>query len=459
VSATRPGRHARDPSVPPPVDPELTRLSARWTHRALRTTIAVWVVAGLVGAFYDALSRYGHLTWILVWGRGGAGFVWQLHVPKGRLAAFALIMTGAAMISSLIGASRMFTAARTGRPHHGPSLWSIVGAVLAVVLGSNVVGCFVLSDIFSPSSDAVLVAGFAPQMLGLLGGLVFGNVVRTRYNPWTWADRRGRPAPDSRQDRRPGARVMTVELDPATAVLTATYADGARYQYAGVSEHEHELISASPRIDQVEFLGRIARTKSFRRLGEDAWRSAPSTAEIGFPPVDWARWAQDFLLGECPPPGTAHLRAPRATRAAARRVEVTPAGVTWRTLVGRSGHIPAAHVGAVRLAEVEFSGNTTVLYPYALVLDHDGAALLRVSASSGSSVSAAEGRRRLRQMWDPLGVPVTPHSSALSRAKDLRRRWPEAFPWARAYPLVTAWIAAALWMGVVVPILDHLFGP
>ena len=66
VSATRPGSHARDPSVPPPVDPELTRLSVRWTHGALRTVIAVWLIAGLVGASYDALSRYGHLTWILV---------------------------------------------------------------------------------------------------------------------------------------------------------------------------------------------------------------------------------------------------------------------------------------------------------------------------------------------------------------------------------------------------------
>jgi hypothetical protein len=73
VSATRPGSHARDPSVPPPVDPELTRLSVRWTHGALRTVIAVWLIAGLVGASYDALSRYGHLTWILLWGgRGGA---------------------------------------------------------------------------------------------------------------------------------------------------------------------------------------------------------------------------------------------------------------------------------------------------------------------------------------------------------------------------------------------------
>ncbi|MCR6491454.1 hypothetical protein [Cellulomonas sp. P24] len=132
--------------------------------------------------------------------------------------------------------------------------------------------------------------------------------------------------------------------------------------------------------------------------------------------------------------------------------------MTWHTLIGRSGHVPAAHVGDVRMAEVEFSGNVTVVFSYALVLDHDGAALLRVSVRSGGSVSAAEGKRRLREMWAPLGVPVTRYSSALSRAKDLRRRWPEAFPWARAYPLVTAWGAAALWMGVVVPILDHLFG-
>jgi hypothetical protein len=432
----------------------------------LRTVIAVWLIAGLVGAVNDALSRYGHLTWILVWGgRGGAGFVWQLQVPKGRLAVVALAVAGVAVISSLIGASRIFTAARTGRPHRGPSLWSIVGVVLAVALGSNIIGCFVLSEIYGPTSDAVLFAGFAPQVLGLLGGLVFGSAVRTRYNPWTWTDRRSRPAPGARQKRRRDARVLTVALDPETTVLTATYADGSRYQYVGVSEHEHEIVSAGSRIDQVEFLGRIARAKSFRRLGENEWRPAPSTEEIGLPPSDWTRWAQDFLLGERPPPGTTRPRAPRASRASrasranARRVEVTPAGVTWRTLIGRSGFVPAAHVGDVRMAEVEFTGNVTVVFSYALVLDHNGAALLRVSVSSGGSVSAAEGKRRLRQMWDPLGVPVTRYSSALSRAKDLRRRWPEAFPWARAYPLLTAWVAAALWMGGVVPILDHLIGP
>jgi len=282
----------------------------RWTHGALRTAIAVWAVAGLVGAFYDALSRYGHLTWILAWGgRGGTGIVWQLQVPKGRLAVAALAVTGVAVISSLIGASRMFTAARTGRPHRGPSLWSIVGVVLAVALGFNVIGCFVLSDIYSPNSDAGLLAGFAPQALGLLGGLVVGSAVRTRYSPWTWADRRGRPAPGPRLERRSGARVLTAALDPETTVLRATYADGSRYQYAGVSERE--LVSTDPRIDQVEFLGRIARVKTFRRLGENAWRPAPSAEEIGLPSTDWTRWAQDFLLVSVHRPG-AHIRGLRA---------------------------------------------------------------------------------------------------------------------------------------------------
>jgi len=105
--------------------------------------------------------------------------------------------------------------------------------------------------------------------------------------------------------------------------------------------------------------------------------------------------------------------------------------VSWRTLTGRSGHIPAAHIGDVHLAEVEFTGSITVVSPYALVLGNDGAALLRVSMRSGWSVSAVEGKRRLRQMWDPLGVPVTRYDSALSRAKELRRRWSEAIPSAR----------------------------
>lgn len=241
-------------------------------------------------------------------------------------------------------------------------------------------------------------------------------------------------------------------------MLTATYADGSQYEYAGVSEQERGLVSAGSRIDQGEFLGRIARAKSFRRIGECGWRPAPSTDEIGLPPVDWKRLARDFLLGERPPPGATHPRARRADRANARRVEVAPAGVSWRTLIGRSGYIPAAHVSEVRMTEVEYAGNVTAVFAYALVLDLNGAVLLRVSVNSGGAVSAAEGKRRLRQMWAPLGVPVTQYSSVLSRAKDLRRRWPEAFTWLRAYPLLTAWVAAALWMAAVVPLLDRLIG-
>lgn len=100
---------------------------------------------------------------------GGASAA-MLHVtkPRRRLAVFALAVTGVAVICSLVGASPMFTAARTGRPHRGPSLWSIVGVVLAVGLGSNVVGCFVLSEIYSPSSDAVLLAVACPDSTALV---------------------------------------------------------------------------------------------------------------------------------------------------------------------------------------------------------------------------------------------------------------------------------------------------
>lgn len=380
MGTARPGSHVRDRSAPAPVHPELTRLSVRWTRRASRWVFGVWVAAGLVGAWLDARSRYGHLTWCLVWGgRGGAGFVWEVHVPKGLLALFAFAVTGVALICSLVGAARMSAAARAGRPHRGPSRWSIVGVALAAGLGANVVGCFVLSEIYSPASDAVLLAGFAPQVLGLMGGLVLAGDVRSRYNPWTWAARRARPAPSAR--------------------------------------------------------------------------------EIGASAVRRRRWAEEFLRGERPPSGATHPRAPRASRAHASRVEVTPAGVLWRSFLGRSGSIPAARISEVRTTEVVVAGHGTTVLAYALVLDHEGAALLRVSAASGRAVSAVDGKRRLSQMWDPLGVPVRRYSSGLSRTKDLRRRWPEAFPWVRAYPVLTAWVVVAAWMLVVVPVLDQLVGP
>ena len=190
-----------------------------------------------------------------------------------------------------------------------------------------------------------------------------------------------------------------------------------------MSEQGRALVSAGSRIDRGQFLSRIAHAESFRHVGEPGWRPGPSTDEIGLALVNWMRLARTFLLGEPPPPGAALPRARRAGRAAARRVEVAPAGGSWRTLVGRSGRIPTEHIGEVRLVEVEveveveFTANVALLFAYALVLGLNGAVLPRVLENTGGAVSAAEGKRRLRQMWAPLGVPVTRSTRAPSDAR------------------------------------------
>ena len=119
---------------------------------------------------------------------------------------------------------------------------------------------------------------------------------------------------------------MIVRLDPETAVSTATYAAGSQEEYAEVSEQVRALVSAGSRIDQGQFLSRIAHAKSFGHVGEPGWRPGPSTDEIGLAHVNWMRLARTFLLGEPPPPGGALPWARRAGRADARRVEVAPAG-------------------------------------------------------------------------------------------------------------------------------------
>lgn len=455
MSAPVRGKHTRDRSVLPPVDAELTRLSERWTYRALRSVAAAWVVAGLVGAYYDASSRHAYLTWnLMLAGRGGAGFWWDHQVPRGRLAVFALAVTGPAVVASLIGAARMFRAARTGRPHHGPSRWSVVGVVLAISLGPPTVAGFVLSDVYSPTSDAVLIAGFAPQVLAVLGGSLVIALVRTRYSPWTWTGRRRRAASTVRNERRPGARVLAVRLDEDASVLTATYADGSLYEYAGVSAEDHEAVSAALQADQGEFLRRIAGAKRFRRRGEPAWRPAPSTDEIGLPPVDWVAFAGDMLIGKKPRarglrPRSARVR--RAHRAAVDKVRVSAEGVTWRTLTGHPRHIAAARIAEVRLTEVEV-GRAVVAY--ALALDIDGSALLRVEAGGGGA-AGVDRKRRLSQMWAPLDIPVSRHSGVFCRPKDLRRSWPEAVSWVHAYPYVSVFGAMGLWLLVAV-LVEHL---
>lgn len=341
------------------------------------SVVAVWATAGAVGAYFDLVTRYPSLTWSVTFGGYGTGATWKVQVARGDLAVFALLMMGVAVVPALIGARRMSVAARSGRPHHGPSRWLLWGVAIAMGLGPNIIGSFVLSDVTGPSSEATLVAGLAPQVLGLYVGGVFGAVVRDRFNPWRWVNR----------------------LDGRTA--------------------------------------RAVRRRSPRAS------------------IDWKHTAEESLCGERP--SSDRVRAPRAARANSRRVAVTSAGMSWRTVVGRSGFIPAADIAQIRLTEVEVvSGGNRYVYVYALVHDATGAVLLRIATASGGAKSSAE--RRVRELCAPLDVPVTRSPSVFGRAKDLRRRWPEAFSWVRAYPFVATVVGFTLWITVAVPVLELLTG-
>jgi hypothetical protein len=143
----------------------------------------------------------------------------------------------------------------------------------------------------------------------------------------------------------------------------------------------------------------------------------------------------------------------------ARTVRVGGDRVTWRTRLGRPGEMPLADVAKVVLVEATYLSTVAsdFVVPYALVIDPAGAVRLRVAP--GASLGDAAGRRRrVRTVWKEAGLPVTYATTALDRAKDYRRRWPEAFTVAHAYPLSLTAAAFAGWMLLVVPVLDHLLG-
>ncbi|MCL3859638.1 hypothetical protein [Actinotalea sp. K2] len=153
-------------------------------------------------------------------------------------------------------------------------------------------------------------------------------------------------------------------------------------------------------------------------------------------------------------------RPPRADRAAFFTVAVHSGRLTWRSRWGRSKALAIAEVARVALIEVVYvntKGPDSIVL-YAVVIGHDGAVRLRIGAQ-GIPRGRIARKRRLREMWEPLGVPARLEGDYLSRAKDYRRRWPEAFAFAHAYPFVTTALAFAGWMLLVVPVLDRLLGP
>lgn len=377
------GSRAHDRSVLPPEDVELTARSLRWTVGATAAVVSVWVGAGLLGAFFDATSRYQHLTWALVLvGRGGA--YWDLQVSRGDLAVFALVVAGIAVVPALVGVRRTVSSARGDRPHHGPSRWTLVGVTLAAGPSLGLVVCFVLSELLSPASGLLLFGAAVP----LVGVMVVGawmSFVRHRFDPWRAADRAARA---ERRARR--AEAAAPARAPWPDVLRLVLREGLR---------------TSPPVPA---------------------RSRDRTA-----------------------------RAARAARTTLRRTHVGPSGVTWRSRWWRPGHLPASRAGEVLTVVLWGTRYRTICDRFLLVVDVDDQVVVRVRLPR--QWGSVDVKRRSVSAWEALGVPVSAIEGDL-RAKDLRRRWPEAFSWPHAYPILTLVLTVVVWMVAVVPVLDHLYG-
>jgi len=167
-----------------------------------------------------------------------------------------------------------------------------------------------------------------------------------------------------------------------------------------------------------------------------------------------------LVVGERPTQQRRGARPGRAARAGVRRVRVDAGRVVWRSRIGVAGALPLDEIARVTLVEIEYfsARGPDRLVLYALAFGRDGAVRLRVVAGGSPAAAGAGGKRRLRELWEATAVPVTRDSALLGRAKDYRRRWPEAFSFAHAYPFVTAALVLLGWMLVVVPILERVPG-
>lgn len=189
---------------------------------------------------------------------------------------------------------------------------------------------------------------------------------------------------------------------------------------------------------------------------------------MGAEPAERRRWSlrliaevvEGLLVGERPVSPRRGRRPPRAARAAGRKVFVDGDRLTWRSRAGVAGSLPIADIARVALVEAEYltARIPTPVALYAMVIDHDDAVRLRIAAEGNRSALGAAGKRELREMWEPLGVPAMRETTTLGRAKDYRRRWPEAFSFAHAHPVATAALVFAAWMLLVVPVLDRVLG-
>lgn len=130
--------------------------------------------------------------------------------------------------------------------------------------------------------------------------------------------------------------------------------------------------------------------------------------------------------------------------------------VAWRSRWGVRGALPLADIARVALVEIEYwNDRGTRLVLYALVFDRDETVRLRVVAGGSPAATGIVGKRRLRTFWEEAGVPLVREHSVLGRAKDYRRRWPEAFSPAHAYPFLTTALLLVAWL-LATGLLDRL---
>lgn len=192
-----------------------------------------------------------------------------------------------------------------------------------------------------------------------------------------------------------------------------------------------------------------------------------SVRDDGADPSRWslrriAEVVTALVIGERPKQVRRGPRPRRAARAGLRRVRVDAGRVVWRSRIGVAGALPLVEIARVTLVEIEYfnARGPDRLVLYALAFGREGAVRLRVVAGGSPAAASAEGKRRLCEFWEATGVPVTRDRErmVLGRAKDYRRRWPEAFSFAHAYPLTTAVLVFFGWMLVVVPVLDRVLG-
>ncbi|NCT89847.1 hypothetical protein GXB85_02600 [Cellulomonas sp. APG4] len=147
-------------------DPQVTMRSVRRARTAFGVALAGLAV-GTVGAWWFASSApTEELRWGLgLGGRHSGGIVLDVLVSPGHLVPLAAVVTGLPVVVALVGLWRTPATARPGRrAATSTSVWSWVGAVLALGAAPNVLGCYAVSHVPGRWHDLMLLPMLWPQL-------------------------------------------------------------------------------------------------------------------------------------------------------------------------------------------------------------------------------------------------------------------------------------------------------